>query len=483
MSIYLAVDLGTTGCRSILFDEGLREIGSAYEEYPLITPDDKSVEQDGEQWWQLTLATAKKAISQSQIDPREIKGISISSQGITVVPVDRELKPLCNALTWLDMRAVEETEFLLRDYDDIPMFTLTGKHIDPAYTLPKLLWIRTHLPEIWEKAWKFLMPMDFLIGRFTGNCVTDHSMASGTLLYDIRNCVWSEEILTRYGIPQEKLPDLRWSGESAGTVLPEVAEELGLSKDCVVAVGAQDQKCAALGAGLCGGTMTISLGTAAAVTKRWTEALTAEHTTISWCGYTEKGAWVTEGVVNTAGTCLRWLRDLAYAGESYKTLDEEADAVRLNNTVLFYPYLSGASAPDNNLNAEGAFYGINLSTTRGHLAAAVMEGVAFQIRRLLEAMDAYGNVERLVIFGGGAKSKLWCQIIADITGLTLTVPSTAEAAGAGAAILAARACGTVLSPLEAALTVAPSSARSVYDGRYRKYCSMKDKMWKGADSQ
>lgn len=483
MSIYLAIDLGTTGCRSILFDDSLREMGSAYEEYGLITPDAKSVEQDAELWWILTLRTAKKAISDSGIDPLSVKGISISSQGITVVPVDRELKPLYNALTWLDMRASEETEGLLRDYGDIPMFTHTGKHIDPAYTLPKLLWMKKHLPDIWDSAWKFLMPMDFLLAKFTGNCVTDHSMASGTLFYDIKNCVWSEEILDRYGIPKEKLPELRWSGESAGKVLPHVAKELGISEDCIVAVGAQDQKCAALGAGLCDGTMTISLGTAAAVTKRWNEALTAEHTTISWCGYADKGTWVTEGVVNTAGTCLRWLRDTVYNGESYKTIDEEADAIRRENTVLFHPYLSGASAPDSDPEATGTFYGINLSTKRGNFAAAVMDGVAFQIRRLLEAMDAYGNVARLVIFGGGAKSKLWCQIISDATGLALTVPSTAEAAGAGAAILAARACGVTLSPLEGAFTYEPSDAKEIYEVRYQKYCDIKNKLWKGADSK
>jgi xylulokinase len=179
----------------------------------------------------------------------------------------------------------------------------------------------------------------------------------------------------------------------------------------------------------------------------------------------------------------RAFTDTVYSGESYKVIDEEADAVRQDNTVLFYPYLSGASAPDSDPEATGAFYGINLSTKRGNLAAAVMEGVAFQIRRLLEAMDAYGNVDRLVIFGGGAKSKLWCQIIADATGLTLTVLSTAEAAGAGAAILAAKACGTTLSPLAEAFTYEPSEWKEVYEERYQKYCDIKNKLWKGADSQ
>ncbi len=478
MSIYLAVDLGTTGCRSILFDEMLTELGSAYEEYPLITPDDKSVEQEAALWWELTLRTAKNAIVDASVDPKEVKGISVSSQGITIVPVDRELKPLYNAMTWLDMRASEETAYLKEDFGDTPMFTHTGKHIDGAYTLPKLLWMKKHLPEIFDSTWKFLMPMDFLIAKFTGNCVTDHSMASGTLLYDIKNCVWSVELLRRYGIPENKLPRIKWSGECAGTVLPHVAETLGLSPDCIVAVGAQDQKCAALGAGLAEDTMTISLGTAAAVTKRWTAPLTEEHTSVGWCGYAEQGTWVTEGVVNTAGTCLRWLRDLAYRGESYRILDEEADAVRQHNSVLFYPNMSGAPSPDYHPEAEGCFFGINLSTVRGNLAAAVMEGIAFEIRRLLEAMDVYDGrggtaVKNMVIFGGGAKSNLWCRIIADVTGLTLTVPTTAEAAGAGAAILAAKAAGVNLNPLAAAKKFTPAEDRSPYEERYGKYCALK----------
>ncbi|MBE6598926.1 MAG: hypothetical protein E7638_05740 [Ruminococcaceae bacterium] len=475
MSIYLAVDLGTTGCRSILFDDALSELASAYEEYGLITPDARSVEQDAELWWELTLRTAKAAIDKSEIDPLGIKGISISSQGITIVPVDRELKPMCNALTWLDMRAEEETAFLREDYGDGAMFTLTGKHIDAAYTLPKLLWMKKHMAETFNNAWKFLMPMDFLIARLTGQCVTDHSMASGTLLFDIKNGVWSREILDRYGIPEEKLPEIRRSGACAGKILPHVAAELGLGPDCVAAVGAQDQKCAALGAGLDMKTMTISLGTAAAVTKKWASPLTEEHTAVGWGGYAEEGAWVTEGVVNTAGTCLRWLRDIAYRGESYRVLDEEAEHVRRNNTVLFIPNMSGAPSPGYHPEEEGCFYGINLSTVRGNLAAAVMEGIAFEIRELLGKMDAYGNVERMVIFGGGAKSDLWCRIIADVTGLSLTVPTTAEAAGAGAAILAAKAVGVCLPPLPEARVFTPSEDRTPYEERYRAYCSLKNR--------
>ena len=478
MKYYLAIDLGTTGCRSLLFNDRLRQISDAYEEYGLITPQEKWVEQSAQLWWEMTLRTATQAIADARVDPLSIRGISISSQGITVVPVDAQINPLCNALSWLDVRAEKQTRRLEQEWAGNDLFVLTGKPVNACYTLPKLMWLQEERPEIWKSAYKFLMPLDFLIAKLTGKCVTDHSMASGTLLYDLHNCCWSREILGKYGIEESRLPELRWSGEPVGTLLPEVAEWLGVSKACIVAVGAQDQKCAALGAGLQDGTMTISLGTSGAITKRWNQAKTAEYTQVGWCGYTDRGTWVTEGVINTAGTCLRWLRDEIFSGLGYDIINLEAEAaMRRNSHVMFYPYLNGPTSPDFYPDAEGCFYGINLATKRGDLAAAVMEGVAFQVRILLEAMGAYGEVNRIVLFGGGAKSPIWCQTIANISGVEILVPETEEAAGAGAAMLAARSCGEYLSPLQCAKHYSPSSKQQDYEEKYRKYRRIEKKLW------
>ncbi len=480
MAVYLAVDLGTTGCRSILYDDKLNELSSSYEEYPLITPREKWTEQDAELWWTLTLRTAKNAIARSGISPGSIRAISVSSQGITVVPVDGNIKPLMNSLSWLDVRAEKETACIARELGEREMYILTGKPVSAAYTLPKLLWIKENLPDIYARAYKFLMPMEFLVARFTGKCVTDHSMASGTLMYDIKNLCWSEDILSHYGIDKNKLPALAFAGESAGCILPEVAEYLGLPYDCVVAVGAQDQKCAAFGAGLSDGVMTISLGTAAAITKRWCEAKTEENNGVGWCGYVEKDSFVTEGVIGTAGTCLRWVRDMFFAEDDYKTLDLEAlEARERGSSLIFHPYMNGATAPDNYPDSIGNFYGVNLATKRGDFALAVMEGIAFQMRAILEAMEAYGNVHKLILFGGGAKGKVWPEIISDVTGMTIHVPKNPEAAGAGAAMLAAMAAGDIISPLEIKHTYAPSDYSKVYEEKYKKYRSIEKKLWGG----
>ena len=478
MSIYLAIDLGTTGCRSILFDDKLNLLGMAYEEYGLITKDDNCVEQDAVCWWKLTLKTMKQAISESGIDAKDIESISISSQGITMVPVDENIEPLCNALSWLDVRAQEECAQIEADFGRDYVYKLTGKPIDACYTLPKILWLKKHCPDIYSKAWKILMPLDFLIGKLTGNCVTDHSMASGTLCYDIKNTFWCKQILDYYEIDESKLPNLCWSGEKAGCVLPEVAQELGLSENCIVAVGAQDQKCAAFGAGLSEGVMTISLGTAAAITKYWKEAKTEQNNGVGWCGYAEPNTWVTEGVINTAGTCLRWLRDTIYNGESYKTIDNEAlDALSKGSSLLFYPYMNGPSSPDYYPDAEGSFYGVNLATKRGDFALAVMEGIAFQIRILLEAMEAYGNVNTLILFGGGANGSVWPQIIADVIGMQVKIPQTTEAASAGAIILAAKASGNIIEPLACGKTFFPSDRAKSYDEKYKKYRRLEKSIW------
>ncbi len=478
MSVYLSVDLGTTGCRSILFDENLCELSAAYEEYGLITPKENWVEQDAQLWWELMVRTTQKAISQSDIGACEIKAISISSQSETLVPVDKDFTPLCNAISWLDNRTEQEVSQIVNDFGNDKICSVMGKPATTTYTLPKLLWLKKHCPEIFDGAYKFLMPMDFLIAKLTGKCITDYSMASGTLLYDLKNFCWCKEFLEKYGIEESKLPEITFAGNNAGKILPEAAELLGVSPECIVAVGAQDQKCAALAAGLRDGVMTISLGTATAIEKRWTEAKTEVNNGVSWCGYVEDNAFVTEGVINTAGTCLRWVRDQFFKDEKYRLIDEEAlAALERGSSLLFYPHLSGAGDPDFYPDSTGVFYGIGLATNRGDFALAVMEGIAFQIRVILEAMEAYGNVHTLIIFGGGAKSDLWSQIIADATGLKIAIPKTPEAAGAGAAMLAAKAVGKDLKALELIKVYTPSERQEEYNKKYAKFRAIEKKLW------
>ena len=482
MPFYIAIDIGTTGCRSIVFDEQLHCMASSYREYDLLTPHEKWVEQDANLWWRLTQETVREAVQAASVDIDQVKGIAVSSQGITIIPVDKQLSPLQNAISWLDVRAEEQAEGIRSDFGDREIFTLTGKQINAAYSLPKILWMKKHKKAVFSLTWKFLMPLDFITGKLTGNCVTDHTMASGTLLYDIKAKSWSSRILQRYGLSADQLPVLKWSGEIAGSLTAEAAKALQLNEGCLVAVGAQDQRCASLSVGLRQGVMSISLGTSGAICKYWDAPHTEGDMRIGWSAYISDNSWVTEGVINTAAASLRWLRDTMFPGVEYEGIDAEAEAAQNRGScLLFFPYLNGPSSPDNYPESTGCFHGVSLSTQRGDFALAVLEGVAFQIRIMLEAMQASENVHTLVLFGGGAKSSLWAQIIADITGICIEVPETAEAAGAGAAILAGIAAGTFdrknTPVLKHHRSYQPSGRKAAYEAKFQAYRQLEKKLW------
>ena len=484
MKYFLAIDLGTTGCRSMVFDEKLRLCGSKYEEYGLIAPKADWYEQDANLWWELSLRTMDEAMAEAKIDRKAVRSISISSQGISIVPTDENFNPLRLSMSWMDVRAKEEAQEIIDAFGERETYTLTGKYPRPAYSLPKFLWIKKHEPEIWEKTVKMLMPLDFLTAKLTGNAYTDPSMASGTLMYDIHAGVWHKPTLEKFDIPESMLPEIRPCGSSAGCVLPEVADKLGLSHDCIVAVGAQDQRCAALGAGLADGVITVSLGTAAAICMLWEKCDTVGNTAVGWSPYVYPGTFVTEGVVGTAGAALRWLRDTVYPNESYKIIDEEAEKARENNTeVVFLPYLSGSPYIQFGGKASGTFHGLSLAATRGDFANAVMEGVAFQVAQILSVMKPEGGLTRLVLFGGGAKSALWQQIFADATGLEIVVPEQAEAAGAGAAILAGvGSADFALNNLPENALAASTKPGALYEQtqvRYRTYLKLTETLAKG----
>lgn len=484
MKYFLAIDLGTTGCRSMVFDENLHLCGSMYEEYGLIAPKADWYEQDANLWWELSLKTMNGAMAEAKIDRKSVRSISISSQGISIVPTDENFNPLRLSLSWMDVRAKEEAQEIIDAFGEQETYTLTGKYPRPAYSLPKFLWIKKHEPEIWAKTVKMLMPLDFLTAKLTGNAYTDPSMASGTLMYDIHAGVWHKPTLEKFGIPESMLPEIRPCGSSAGTVLPEVADRLGLSHDCIVAVGAQDQRCAALGAGLADGVITVSLGTAAAICMLWDKCDTVGNTAVGWSPYVYPGTFVTEGVVGTAGAALRWLRDTVYPNESYKIIDEEAAKSRENNTeVVFLPYLNGSPYIQYGGKGSGTFHGLSLAATRGDFANAVMEGVAFQVAQILSVMKPEGGLSRLVLFGGGAKSALWQQIFADATGLEIVVPEQAEAAGAGAAVLAGVGSGDFnLDNLPENALAASTKPGALYEQtqvRYRKYLKLTETLAKG----
>jgi len=481
MALLIGIDLGTTGCKAAVYDERGALRGEGYLEYGLITISPTMIEQDPEAWWCLTCRAIGLALDTPGIDRGEIAAIAVSSQGISFVCLDEAGRPLGNAINWLDSRATAQCETILTRFDAATLFALTGKRATPFYVLPKLLWLREHRPDVWARTCTVLMGHDYLIYRLCGARVTDHSMAGGTLLYDLHALDWSAVLLDAFEIPRAYLPELRWSGTIVGSLLPDVARELGLSPHVVVVTGGQDQKCAALGAGIRDGVATLSLGTASAIVQMMDAPYTDPRMRIPTFTFVQGGRWVLEGVISTGAGSLRWHRDTIAQGTAYTVLDAEAGAVpRGAEGVRFYPHLSGAASPHWRPEVRAAFEGLSLASTRGHLTRALLEGVAYEMRTNLEITQALaGRVDEAILFGGGAKSPLWRVIIGDVLGIPLAWTPNVETASLGAAMLAGVG-GRVLTTLDTArrqmVSIAlrrepDECAAEEYAELYAEYCA------------
>ncbi len=438
MPLFIGVDLGTTGCKAAVYDDegGLR--GESSCEYGLITRSATLIEQDPHAWWSQVRRAIDDALTASALDRRAVASIAVSSQGISFVVVDQSGQPLGNAISWLDTRAGDEASEIEQRFAPEELYVLTGKRAAPFYVLPKLLWLRRHQPEVWKQAHKVLLGHDYLVSLLCGEFVTDHSLAGGTLLYDLHNLCWSEALLGAFDIPHALLPEIRWAGTPVGRLRASAAEALGIPSGTLVVVGGQDQKCAALGAGIADDTATISLGTAAAVIQLMDKPITDPQMRIPTFTFVQPNRWLLEGVIATGAGALRWYRDAFASGKTYEQLAADAESAAIGcEGVMFLPHLTGAASPHWRMNSRAAFHGLHLATSAPHLTRAVFEGVAYQVRANLAVTQAIaGQVQSLMVFGGGAKSAFWRQMLADVTAHAVQWTSCVETASLGAALLA-----------------------------------------------
>ena len=443
----LGFDLGTTGCKASIFNEGGELLGGAYRDCDLHIKSDKVIEQDADVWWKLFCQTVSESIKNAGIAAGEIGSVSISSQGISFVPVDSDLNPLMNAICWLDSRAEAEADEMLATISQDEFFAITGKRAEVIYVLPKILWIRNNLPEIYKKTYKFLMAHDYIVARLTGKCLTDHTLASGTLLYDINKTAWSEEITGRFGISTDLLPEIRWSGTPVEAIRKDVVKGLGLSENLSVCIGAQDQKAAARGVDLQIDEACLSIGTAGAIEFIVGNPVIDEKKRLPCFTYAEQGLWVLEAVIGTAGAALKWLRDTLFPVADYKYLDDLCrQSAAGANGLCFFPHLAGAGSPHWNSRSQGVFYGLTLNTSQSDIVRAVFEGIAFQFKANTDVASELGvRTNILKIAGGGTKSKIWREIISAISDISITAYESSDMACLGAAEFAASGAG-VYSP-------------------------------------
>ncbi len=418
--MYIGIDLGTTGCKTVLFEADGRVICEYNREYELIFKG-TFVEQDANDWWRLVLEGLKYVVSESSVS--EIRGISVSTQSISFVPVDREGNTLYNAISWLDMRAEKECEALRSEFGDKRIFEITGKPCLPDYSIAKIRWFADNCPEILEKAYKLLFPLDYINLKLCGKAVCDYTVAGGSMIYDIQNKCWDPELVRFSRIHIDQLPDVLPMGALVGKLLPEVCEATGISSDCSVYLGGQDQKLAAIGAGIKDDICTVSFGTATAISRLGGEVVYKEGSDVTLFRFDDE-SYISEIALMTTGAALRWLTRTLYGGISYKEMDALA--------AMSEPGANGVSFMSD-LSVGGVISGITLSTTSSDIVYALYEGVSKDIAR---AVDMLGGASCLKVFGGGAKSEIWCSILARISGINVEILSLAETASLGAAILA-----------------------------------------------
>ncbi|NPV49430.1 MAG: hypothetical protein HPY69_21005 [Armatimonadetes bacterium] len=479
----LALDVGTSGCRAELFALDGRSLGRCYREYGIQTPIAGAAEQDPEQWWQAVVACASGARAECP-DTRAI-AIGLSVQGHTWVPVDAAGRALRPAMTWLDARAAGQARRLLEERGAAFWGALAGKLPGPWHLLSQWLWLRETEPATARKTARCLFCHDWLMEHLTGCAVTDSTHAATSLLYDIRAWAWSD-LAPEYGLPDGALSPVAPAGSIGGRVGdPGVAAALGVEVGAVAAVGAQDQKCAALAAGLDETTATVSMGTAIAIEAPVSEPrFDPELGAIPCFPWLERGRWVLEAPMTSGGGAFRWLRDILAETEatSFSRLIAEAEAVPPGaEGVCFLPYLAGSGAPYWQSDATAAFNGMTLRTGRGHLTRAVLEGVASDIRANVDCMHDLGcPIERLRLFGGGVRSDLWPRIIAAACAVPTEVCAEAEAATRGAAMLAAKAIGAdpEVFALQARLVTVPEAWAEAYAGVLAEYAALRQRLWR-----
>ena len=441
MNYYIGADLGTSSLKLLLVDAKGSILNSVIKNYEVYYPNPGWSEQNPEDWWTAFVGGVGELLS--DFDSKCVKGLSVAGQMHGLVILDENDNVIRPAILWNDGRCNKETEYLNAVVGKQKLSDCTANIAFAGFTAPKILWLKNNEKENFDKISKIMLPKDYIAYRLTGVHSIDYSDASGMLLLDVKNKCWSKEMLDICDAKEEQLPKLYESFDCTGEVLPEIAQLLGLPDGVKVAAGAGDNAGAAIGTATVGeGKCNISLGTSGTIfissEKFGVDKFNALH---SFCH--SDGGYHLMGCILSAASCNKWfyeeiLKTNDYTGEQAEITDENLGS----NHIYFLPYLMGERSPINDTDARGLFIGMRPDTRRQDMVQAVLEGVAFAFRDNLEIAKSLGiDVKVSTICGGGAKSKLWQKIIANILNIELEIPAVEEGPGLGAAMLAMVTCG------------------------------------------
>ncbi len=473
--LYIGVDLGTSAVKLLLMDSQgeIRNIVS--KEYPLYFPNPGWSEQKPEDWYAQTIAGIKELLK--DFDKSQVAGISFGGQMHGLVILDENDEVIRPAILWNDGRTYEECDYLNNVIGKEKLSEYTANISFTGFTAPKILWVKNKEPENFARIHKIMLPKDYIAYKLTGVHCTDVSDASGMLIFDVKNRCWSKEMCDICGVKEEQLAKIFESYETVGTVLPSVAEELGISADVKVAAGAGDNAAAAVGTGTVGdGMCNISLGTSGTIFISSNKFGVDKYNALHAFAHAD-GHYHLMGCMLSAASCNKWWMDDIIGTNDYGAQQKEITKLGENH-VYFLPYLMGERSPHNNPNARGTFIGMTMDTTRADMTQAVLEGVAFALRDSFEVAKSLGiQIDRTKICGGGAKSPLWKTIIANVLNLKVDIIESEEGPAMGGAMLAAVACGEYAGVEDAAAkivkvidTVEPAPELvEKYEARYQQF--------------
>ena len=473
--LYIGIDLGTSAVKLLLMDgEGnIKNIVS--KEYPLYFPNPGWSEQKPEDWYEQSMAGMKELLE--GFDKSQVAGISFGGQMHGLVILDKDDNVIRPALLWNDGRTFEECDYLNNVIGKEKLSEYTANISFTGFTAPKILWIKNKEPENFAKIAKIMLPKDYIAYKLTGVHCTDVSDASGMLIFDVKNRKWSKEMCDICGITEDQLATVYESYEAVGTVLPEIAAELGIPATVKVAAGAGDNAAAAVGTGTVGdGMCNISLGTSGTIFISSKNFGVDKYNALHSFAHAD-GSYHLMGCMLSAASCNKWWMDEIIGTKDYAAEQKQIEKLGENH-VYFLPYLMGERSPHNNPNARGTFIGMTMDTTRADMTQAVLEGVAFALRDSFEVAKSLGiKIERTKICGGGAKSPLWKKMIANILNVKVDVIESEEGPALGGAMLVAVACGEYANVEEVAAkivkvidTVEPEAELvAKYEERYNQF--------------
>ena len=494
MALLLGIDAGTTSLKAGLYDETGRRRAVAVEAYSLDTPEPDQVELDSEIYWQSAIRAVRRVLSEGRGRAADVEAMAVSSQGETIIPVAADGRPLRPAIVWLDNRASQEAADLATRFDGPTVYATTGiPAVIPTWPACKILWLRRHEPEVFGSAARFVLVSDFLMHRLTGRFVTDGGVQSTSLMYDIRSDRWWVEMLDTVGLTPDRLPELAGPGTVVGHLTTTAADALGLTTGVAVVAGGMDQGAGAVGVGNIGRGV-VSESTGGALTIQASVDLPDADPTMRTPVYlhSARDEYLYCPVCPTGGMALTWFRDrfgqaeVASAGGAgaYALLDDLAATAPAGSAgLLLLPHLSGAFSPEYEPRARAVFFGFTLGHERAHFARAVLEAVAFMLRRNLELLASAGaGATEVRSHGGGARSELWNQIKADVCRLPIVTLQEDNAAILGDALLAAVATGAFANLSEASSAMVRPRARyepnplhaTVYEDAYGRYVELFD---------